>query len=546
MKLDDIQYTRVSPVQTIGPQAAVQKYREKQGLLNAAFEATGKLAEQKAEADQIRAHADHRQDMMNFQTWAAENPTATREQLREWGAINLNDPTVFDAIDTTEFDQRGEEAIPSHVWMVEGMRAVQEQSRHKNADRIASPVVRKAWVNHVRKIGDEALARTSVQAAAQAVEYEVARTEQDVATAVEQGDFERAGDLLQSPVFDNDPIKREILSNKVYRAAKWGDIERAILTATSLEDFDTILAQTSDEKWNADLSPSELLKMQGTIVSQRNARLTLEAKQDEERQDAIFIETLQAMNAGSLGMAELNARATALGPQYFASLSSVMRSAMKEGGTQSSVVSETDVAGKLFDLELGLYDGTHEDAVTKVKQDIRHEMRVGNLTADDAMKYMEKVRGAEAQPYATPAYKNLGRELRNRIMGTEEGGFSFLATKDSRHIYENAMNSLQAYVQENGGPAADLNVWKEQNMKGFLKEAAVKAMEGFPEEIKDIIVLDSDNNVDYTKTDQEIQDMMARELSRKEEYGAEWPAIQARVSGYAEKWEQFKSSYRTK
>jgi hypothetical protein len=482
----------------------VQEFRSKQEVLGAAMNLAGSVAEMKSKDDAIRANAAHRESVMAYQKMAAENPTMTREQLDEWATENLDDPNAFDMIDTQAFDDRGEENIPMHVWYTAGLDQVMSKSREAAGANIASTAIRNSWSSVAEAADDKELARSVGQSAQAAVSFEVERTKTDVVEAIKSGDLEYASEMLTSEVWKNDPITKTVLQAELFRAQKDQQFSEMMIVAQESEDYDDVLSVVTSPEWGEGLSRDRVLQYAQSVVTQRKGAITQEKAETTAMQNANAMALMVGLNTGEATIHDVNANANIIGFDNLKTLTNFARTV-----ASTPVISDPDVMRNL-NMEIislraglpGVYPGDNfQERVQAAQADVSNSLGERLLSSDDALKISEDLSKMKEFPFKTEEYTHTISELRDRILGVKEGGgFSLFATDESRAIFANSVNSLREYVENNGGVAADIGVWREQSMQGFLNSNSRAVLNNIPADIRNDIQYTATNDIDVALT----------------------------------------------
>jgi hypothetical protein len=514
-RLPTIQFKQFRSMPTgPGPGLAVADYRSRQGALGAGLQAAASLSESVAtrigEDDALEANAGYQQDLADFEEFAAQNPTATRAQLEDFAAEHDFDLSTFEDIDTSKFDARGEEALPAHVWYADGMKSVMEQSRDRNAEKIAIPQYRRAWSRAAQENGQQVYNRAQLRAAQMGDQYEYQRNKDDVQLSIETGNLVRARDLLKSSVWDRDPIGRTVMERKVFMAEKLYDVKGRMLMAESTEDFDLILEDVMDAEWvqgegGMRLTSDEQLQIATSVIAQRNSMATAAQKQQKAQEDANAMNALIALSEDRISVEQINRMAPALGEENHRYLLNWAISRQSQGVTPNQGVINS-LRRDITALQFGMFEGEFDDSVI----DIQSRILQGIGTAFDsatARQLQSDIQNAMERPYTSEEFKFTGKQINNYILGTEDPMAAMLASENQRQQVAEAFADLRSWVELNGGTRADLAEWREKRLPAYMGEAAKADLVNLSEDIADYVVftLDDGLKVDLRATDEKLE-----------------------------------------
>ena len=87
-------------------------------------------------------------------------------------------------------------------------------------------------------------------------------------------------------------------------------------------------------------------------------------------------------------------------------------------------------------------------------------------------------------------------DLSLRIRGGASDALGF-NDEDTAALYSEALASLEAYINDNGGPKADLMKWREENMPKFLTAVAKKSFLKLPGDVQSLVQV-IDGKLDVT------------------------------------------------
>lgn len=484
-KLDDINYGgKERAPRTLGPGAAVQGFQNKQNVINAAFAVGDKFAQMKTETDLIEADADHRTNLIRYEQFLAENPTASKEQLDELAA-ELGDTSLFNNLDTTAFDARGEEKLPAFVWQTVGMEGVMRQSIANNAEKINSFDARQKWEASARENQDRVISSMIERTGNDAVAYEMDRVSRLVSSALQSRQIERASALLESPIWELDPTSRQLYREKLVVAEKHRDVEQMLFTAREPDDYDDILDQVTNPSWSEGLPSNDVLRIANSVITQKSRAQQQEQAETERMQDAYAMDTLVRITTGEFNMADVNARVSVLGMQNHARMVSAARTMSREGIATDPAVErglQTDILALRSGISLDPSDTrSFRERQSAIKVGIMDAMGDGSLAGDAAMRLLKESESAVEFPYKTEAYTAAQKELDLLIVGTPDGGFNFMAPDDARAMRAKAGDDLRRYIENNGGANADIDMWRKEKLPLYTNEVAQKVMYGIPE-----------------------------------------------------------------
>jgi hypothetical protein len=522
MKLPDITYSRVAPGRTLSPQAAVAKHRTQQNVWGALGELGSVVAEQKQEADLIRANANYRQSVVDFQEWAAANPTATKEQLDAWAADNLGDNTVFDSIDISEFEDRGETALPQHKWYLQGLSAVMERGREAGGENILNPGVRTKWIREVDKVNSEEMLRATQQSAASAVKYEVNRLKTLTELAIEQGKFEEANEYLSASMWDNNPALRDSLK---YKAA--AEEERNNLSARSStldeEALDDFIDDMLDPEYRESsvLRGDELDQWAKTASVNKSKIQTQVDKARGEAEDRLAAGVLTAIENNEITLPEIQRMRGRLGWSNYKYLTTQFNSnaadvrSMKSEGTALA-----EFERKLTQLQAGQFGGDSyyaelDNLYSRLNRDTMSLDDDGNVIGTinwtDAATIRGRITALKEAPMKNPAITRMRKRAHLEILGYAEtddwGDKATLIDPDRQAAYVDAMGDLDEYVMQMG-PEADLGFWQQYHLPLFIEDKAQRARQAFPSRVNAYRISTADGLVDTEQTNRALAEKL--------------------------------------
>ena len=515
MKLPDIQLSATPGVSNAPtPRQAVEEYAQKQNILGKATQAANDIGTAYRQFNITKAENAYIEEMSTF--------------MQEASKLNVLSPGEVNALDI-DVDTEGREYIPKIEWYPQLLAKRQEEYREKHAASIPSPVDRNKWMEETSRVDNKILEREIANAAEESRKFIIVEKQMLAEKAFNDGQFDLARSYYDGPEWSATPeltAAANAAKNKIFIGEKTNDISMDMISATTVEDYNAVLAKVTDPQWNEGLTADMTLKLANSVVTNRNAALAQAKDQEKESQDAMAMATLVGLSSGELSITDVNQRAEALGRVNHAALVSASRTWSGESATVSDPKTYSSLSTDIMLINAGAGpEGmTHEEMLTKVRSEYIAALRgvdpvtgreVGTvLSAKDARTLETELAQAKEFPYKTESYTALTKQMSDRILGVEEGGFQFMATDLSRSIRANAIEDLRNYVNENGGISADLGKWRKERLPMYLNEASRESFNQLPEEVQGVVVWTQDNNVDTTATQQNITDELQRVLNK--------------------------------
>ena len=489
MKLAQIANRAAAPLSAASPQLAVAQDANQRQVVRAATDLFSEIGNQKRDYDQRKATADYAQQVSAFQKFAAENPTASKQDLQDAGYVMFGDRTAFDHIDTSQYEDG---AIPKHAWYPQALERVMANAQATGAEKILDPNLKRAWREETGRIASDQVVNAYAQSAKDAVNYEVKIADADVRAAIQSGQIERALSLLQADVWNNNPAMRTTLTNMAMRQGEMDELSGELGMATTEDELDDFLDKLGPEyEEKSFLTNKEVQAYRNSALTKSQQLATQYDKAEAEQQDALASDTMAFILENEMTFERLERLRPKLGWQNYKYLQSQL---LAQNKRIVETKSSPDALGKYYremnQLESGEIGGAEyydkiNGMLTKLSGDIMTLSDqgdvVGQLSAADANTIRTRLRELRDLPGKRPEVVQLRKRAHIKILGRSESAEyeSRPITEAESMAYAGAMQDLDNYLRE-WGANADLDRWEKVHLPLYIEDPEQRRRATFP------------------------------------------------------------------
>ncbi len=473
MKLQDINQGQVQQLQSMDPSSIIGKYQAKQSIAQNIYKLGDAVASVKLEHDTLTANADYRSAVSDYEKLVADKAFATPEELKEWG--------IAGDVDMQDANGQTMTAIPKWKWYSQGLERVMETSMEAAGARITSPQARSKWEQQAKQASDQELERAYQRTGQMAIQSTMKEAEAEYKIALERGNYDKARDMLESPIFAMNPSLRKTMGLEIDKAEEMSHINRMLATS-DVGQLNELIAEITSPEYDSSLNDQEYLRMFASVTARRDSLQRAQDDAASKYQDALAIDALVKISSGQADINYINSIATKLGKENHARLINAART-QSQSGIVSSPLLINSYSRRILELESGispegeLYD--FEAEVQKLQKQLIDDTlsfdQEGNpvmrLSATEARTLGDRLQKLKPFPFMTEEYKYTVNDLRNVILGADPM-MQFMASETSRQTLSRATTSLRTYIETNGGTQADISKWRNEQMPRFLDETA--------------------------------------------------------------------------
>lgn len=526
MKLPDIQFSSASAVQLAGPAEEVAKSNQRVDLVNQAIAGANQIADTQRKFVLAEVEAGYSRELSEF-----------RQKTDKVDTINAGEALAINEEFGLNLDIENRDYINKAEWYPLVLEKKMKEIRSKYTAKIASPIDRNTFGN-VMSQNENRILESEISMAAQQTRQAIAEEEKaKIDMAVESNDFLGAKNMINaSSIYQGKPEAKAGALHKLNIEEKKADFNIQLMGASTIEDFNSILNTVTSSEWNEGIPSDDVLRMAGSVITQRNSAIALAKQARTDSQDAAAMDMLIGITSGQATLADVNENAQVLGRANHARLVGAART-VATSGMVSDPAYMRSVTYSMVGLEAGFYDGSFDDAVRELQSSVLTALestdpitgeKVQSISFQDAAKLGSALSSLKDFPYKTEEYSAIQSELSDRILGAPDSQFAFIATEESRQLRADALNSLRKYVEANGGVAADLSLWKRDYMPLFLSDAARVQILGMSKDVKSYVVTGKSSgifSVDIPASRQKFIDKQ-KEIFIKSERGEDMTTAQ--------------------
>lgn len=526
MKLPGIKYSGVSVPLGRGPGAAVVKANQIGQMTDTLVKGLSYINEQKREYDLESATVNAGSDVTGWEAENAGRQTFSREEIE---AAGLDSEVNMVAGQDAEGNDIMRTEIPRHEVYPLLLNKHIDDSVSKYGSTLSNQQDAKNWRRDMDAKRVEIVGKEVANSQRKAVEWRLKQGEVDIARAQADGNFVGAERLIQSH-YVNPAMRTEAMHNNRVSAEKW-EIGRQLME-TDPDKLDETIDYLSSDKFLEEtlLSPAEQNRYYGAALGRRNAMTTAQNKAEAQAQDAASVEALTLLTKGQWTAADIMQNRHAFGRtnyQYLLKQAEAESTGSTKFATPSSVSTNFEVS--VMELETGFYatDGerTFDEEIDSMEKWVIDNAVITdpvtgenalNISGADVTKWRERLSKLRASPYEpnTP-FSVAAEELSIRIRGgkaVDIMGRAAGVDPESANLYAEAMGSLRTFVQENGGPKADVTQWRKDNMPYYLTQASRLSFTKLDRKTREGVVFRGDGNnnkVDIAETSANFKADMA-------------------------------------
>jgi hypothetical protein len=445
------------------------------------------------------ANAEHRQVALDTMVFSEENQVLTQKQLKDLG--------ILDRVETTDDAGNELELVPRHRWRAILMDHNVEESRYAQAENIKAPVARNAWSKAAKDADAQLVAKTTMQTARDAWEFEATQMQSRFERATKAGDWQVAQEVLDTQIYGDifaaNPELKKSMQLTIDRGIEMEYFSKRIMSSNE-DDIQGVLEEMADPEQMKDsvLTSSEQRSMFNAAYARQQKLIAQEKQQADAVSSAISrdLEIEMTINPAGFDVGKIVANERYLNDADFGSLMGLYRSQSSGGSFSTPTAIQQSIESKAFDLENGYFSSEvgYFEAVDDLSREISDLAREGLISGTDINRYRERINSLQAAPSQNPAYKEQVEELKRLILQYDsDASFGFGPSDESSIEFQEAKNDLIAWVKQNGGPSADITEWRNSRLPKHLKKAAKASFYKLPKNSQKLVIerTDASGNV---------------------------------------------------
>ena len=499
-RLPDIQYQTYSPSNPGSPDQAVQNSNQKVALVNQALDGAQTIMDAHRKFVVTESAAGYSDEMSAFRQHAETMDVISQAEAmalnKEYG-INLNEEKP---------------QLNKAEWYPALLAKKMDIAREKYAEKIGSNIDKREFTNTVKANENAMLEQEIARAQSQTAEYlkneEVAKIEDRMLA----NDYIGANALIEaSTTYQNQPQAKALAQHKLYVQEKTSRFNTALMTAKTIEDFDSILNTVTDTGWNEGIPSDEVLKMAASTITQRNQYLSMQSEGHTDMVNEKMNEMQIRAYEGTLTPAEINDAARTYG--FKASDTRALQNSLATqagGGGKSDATFMQNFGRTLTEVKTGVYEvpagqdpkGYGGGDMKQVARELYQALSEAQSSVDpvsgevkvlvspsDAVQLRNQIASIETAPYQSEEYKSVLAQIKATVNVTETGGGVLpFTTDDSKQRAADAAEALRVYVETNGGARADLTKWRQNSLPVYMSAIAQAGVLGLDKDMSNYLV----------------------------------------------------------
>jgi hypothetical protein len=510
-KLPEIQRSQAAPLQSIGPAAAAAPHLSKAKVIGQAADMALKINEMADKINVNNANADYKQAISNFKQYMMERTDPFDQE-----ALKLM--RIDDKVDASEGDVPVWEAMPH------ALAQYTADMQEKYGGNIRSPKLRSAWQRDTALATIPELERSVQEAANMAVQgmadEQMARYDAHILS----GEFEAARQVFaDNPIFTRNPkmaeLKRQSLAQVDVAQEKW-ELNDLLVQG----EYEEVMDRMSDPERDSPLSSDDRRKMYFAAATKRDDDVRRREKAEVRAKEGHYKDLTGRLLDGTAGIDDVVREGDLLQKSDFNSAVTLARSLSREHAAADGPTADAIENALLVEIRLaraGVFDDSFEDldafkadintriAFSATTENVDGEIAAG-LSPARIRSLFKELDSLDDAAYQTRAYKNLSQQMKLRIMRSEDNSIGLIATEDSSSLMAEALDSLDAYIRREG-PDANLDVWKNEQLPRYYRQAAQAASLNLPKDLQRYLVTTGEDEtfgVDYEATRAAIQEKL--------------------------------------
>lgn len=522
-KLPDIQINRVSgPSNAPGPAQAVFQARQIQQGADILARGLTAINNETREFNVTRAKVRAGNEVTRAQERIAGKEFFTPEEIR---AMGMDDVVQID---------EGETFIPAERVVPEYMSRVMDDAIDTHSEGIKNERDLENWRTEMGYAKDDTMLKINTSAAEQAMKREHLSQEIEIATAVNEGNFAGAEELIKVRYKDPALRAQKLQDNRV-SAEKW-TLNKQLMSEDP-DEIDTLVSYLTSDKFasTTELNQKDQMTYFSAALNRRKAMNTQEKLMEGQRQDFASMEALTNITTGAWTQQDIINNRHSFGRTNYQYLLAQAESEA-EGKTRfvTDSITQSNFEVSVMRLETGSYtgDNTFDEEVDMLEQWVmdnasKVDPQTGAvelvISGGDVTKWRERLSDLRASPFAAGTeFKAVADELSVRIRGGTEGDITGLTnvSVETANLYQEAYNSLRTYVQENGGPKADVRKWRKENMPYYLGETSRLSFMRLPLSVRGAAVQTDEGKVIKSETMEDLQRDLSRATTKRDKDSA--------------------------
>jgi hypothetical protein len=519
-KLPQIQYRQVSLPSQPGPGSPVAEANQIARGVDTLTRGLTSINNATREFDSQAASVDAQN---NLATWERDN--AGREV---WTAQEVKDAGLEDKVNMYQgVDEKGDpierKLIPRHEVYPYAQQRAMESIISSSGNMINNPLDKRNWTRDMTARSAEASAKTMGLAERDAIAWTHKEQEVKILEAQGAGNFEGASDLIDAR-YVNPGLKAEANAANKVKEEEWK--LSTMLMTEDIDELNEALDYMSSDKFASDsvLSRKQQNAYYGAAINRKNSMLTQQKAQQKINQDFATTEALTGIETNTVTKADLINSRHAYGLSNYKFLIGQVEAKATGKTFQTDDLTMANFERSVLEFQSGKFGQSEYDDGVNMLEDwvLDNAVLEDPITGERVVKIGDKdinimrtrLEMLKQEPYKTEPYLNLVKDISVRIRGGS-GDLVQIGpqTPEINNRYQEALNSVRNFVNENGGTRADLDVWRKQNYPTFLKDVALLSLLQVPRGVRGSVVYNSDNTIDKVGTQTDLANTVTNAVS---------------------------------